>query len=126
MMLLTLFGAVALALAAVGTYGSINYSVERRNREIGIRMAMGARGADVLTMVVGRVARLAALGIAIGLAAGLLLTRILDRLLFGLSATDPLTLALATLVLGGVALIAGYLPARRAARVDPMTVLRIG
>jgi putative ABC transport system permease protein len=126
MMLLTLFGAVALALAAVGTYGSINYSVERRNREIGIRMAMGARGADVLALVVGRAVRLAALGLAIGLAAGLLLTHILDRLLFDLSPTDPVTLVLATVVLGGVALIAGYLPARRAARVDPMTVLRIG
>ncbi|NIU74886.1 MAG: FtsX-like permease family protein [Gammaproteobacteria bacterium] len=124
MTLLTLFGAVALALAAVGTYGSINYSVERRSREIGIRMAMGARRVDVVGMVVGRVARLAALGLAIGLAAGLLVTRVLDRLLFELSSTDPLTMAVTALILAVVALAAGYLPARRATRVDPMTVLR--
>jgi len=122
--LMAMFGALALALAAVGVYGVMSYSVSRRMREIGVRVAMGARPQDVLRLVVGQSLRLAALGIAIGLPAALALGRVMAGALFGVVALEPLTFIGLTLLLAGVALLAGYLPARRATKVDPMTVLR--
>jgi predicted permease len=123
-MLLTAFGAIALALAAIGVYGVISYGVAQRTQEIGIRMALGARGADVLAMVVRHGAVLAAIGLAVGLAGALVLSRLVASLLFQVSPTDPPTFATGTVVLTGVAVLAAALPARRAARTDPMVALR--
>ncbi|MCI0408155.1 MAG: ABC transporter permease [Acidobacteria bacterium] len=122
-LLLGSFAAVALALAATGLYGVLAYSVSRRTREIGIRVALGARPADVLKLVVAQGMLLTVAGLGIGLAGGLLLTRFLSGLLFGVRPTDPLTFAGVSALLAGVALLACYLPARRAARVDPVTAL---
>ena len=124
MLLLGLFAAVALALAAVGVYGVIAYSVSRRTQEIGVRLALGARPGQVLWMVFSQSARLAALGIAGGLIATMLATRLLSGLLFGITAQDPVSLVGATLGLAGIALLSGLHPARRATRVDPMVALR--
>jgi len=124
MLLLGLFAAVALALAAVGVYGVMSYGVVQRTREIGIRMALGARQQDVLGLVVGDAFRLAALGIAIGIALALGLSRLLRGMLFGVSNFDPVSYAGLTLLLVLVALIASWLPARRAAQVDPAVALR--
>jgi putative ABC transport system permease protein len=122
-LLLGSFAAVALALAATGLYGVLAYSVSRRTREIGIRVALGARPGDVLKLVVTQGMLLTLTGVAIGLAGGLLLTRFLSGLLFGVRPTDPLTFAGVSALLAAVALLACYLPARRAARVDPVTAL---
>ncbi|HVQ32053.1 MAG TPA: FtsX-like permease family protein, partial [Vicinamibacteria bacterium] len=118
------FGLLATLLAGVGLYGVMSYTVLRRTREIGIRMALGAERGRVLWLVLQEVAILAALGVCVGLPSALGLSRLIQSQLFGLSPTDPLTLGVATTVLVIVALFAGYLPASRATRVDPMTALR--
>jgi len=122
--LLTLFGALALVLAGIGVYGVLSYSVNQQTREIGVRMALGATPAEVLRWVVGQGFRLAAVGIVIGVIAGLALLQFVASLLFGISTHDPLTFGAVALVLGAVALLACYVPARRATRVSPVTALR--
>jgi putative ABC transport system permease protein len=122
--LLTLFSVLALLLTAVGIYGLIHQSVALCTREIGTRMALGAQPRDVLRLVIGQGVRLALYGIGIGLLAAFALTRVLSGLLFGVTATDPATFIAAPLVLLLVAMLACYLPARRASRVDPLVALR--
>jgi putative ABC transport system permease protein len=124
LLLVGLFALAALALAAVGLYGVVAFSVTRRTPEIGIRMALGAQRKDVLRLIVGEGAQLVVAGVAIGIAVSLLITRLLSSLLFGVSATDPLTFAGVALLISLVALLASYLPARRAVRLDPNTALR--
>ena len=124
MRLLGLFALAALLLAGIGVYGVIAYSVVQRTREIGIRMALGARPADVRRMLLVEGVRLAVLGVALGIAGALLLTRAMSALLYGVGPRDPLTFASVPAVLGIVALAACFFPARRASRVDPMTALR--
>jgi len=123
-LLLAIFAGVALVLAAVGLYGLMAYNVEQRTREIGIRVALGAQRSDVMSLVVKQGLRLAVIGIAVGLFAALSLTRVMTSLLFGITATDPLTFTVIPILLGAVALIASIIPARRATKVDPMIALR--
>ncbi|HSB12421.1 MAG TPA: ABC transporter permease [Blastocatellia bacterium] len=118
------FAVLALTLAGLGIYGVMAYSVSQRTREIGIRMALGATSGDVLALVVKRGASLSAIGLGIGLAGSLALTRLMSSVLYGVSSTDVVTFALVTLLLAAVVLVACYIPARRAARVDPMIALR--
>ena len=124
MRLFAIFAAAALLLAAIGTYGVIAFAVVQRTREIGIRVALGASRAEVLRMVVGYGGRLAAIGIAIGVVAALAMSRVLRSLLFGVSATDPATFAGVAALLALVAVLASWLPARRAARIDPTVAMR--
>jgi putative ABC transport system permease protein len=124
MIVLAIFAAVALLLAAVGIYGVIAFTVAQRTNEIGIRVAMGAQRGDVLRLVLGQGGRLIFLGVALGVVAGLLITRLMSGLLFGISATDPSTFAGVALLLAAVALLACYMPARRATHVDPLIALR--
>jgi putative ABC transport system permease protein len=121
---LGIFAAVALVLAAVGIYGVVAYTVAQRTNEIGIRVAMGAQRRDVLRLVLGQGSRLIFLGVAVGVAAGLLITRLMTGLLYGISATDPLTFAGVAFLLTIIALVACYVPALRAMRVDPLAALR--
>jgi putative ABC transport system permease protein len=115
---------LAILLATISLYGVMSYNVARRRNEIGIRMALGAEQGLVLRMVLGEVALLVGVGLAAGLGAALASTRLLASFLYGLSPADPVTLALAAVLLAAVAALAGYLPARRASRLDPMVALR--
>ncbi|MCI0486761.1 MAG: FtsX-like permease family protein, partial [Blastocatellia bacterium] len=120
----TMFGMLALVLTAVGIYGMVSYSVSRRTREIGIRQALGADRSGIFRLIVGQGLVLTLIGIAVGLVACFALTRFLSSLLFDISATDPFTFGGTALLLAGVALMACYIPARRATKIDPMTALR--
>ncbi|HEX6048744.1 MAG TPA: ABC transporter permease, partial [Gemmatimonadaceae bacterium] len=122
--LVGLFAAAALLLAALGVYGVMAYAVAQRRRELGVRLALGAAPSGVQRLVLGRGVRLAAVGLAIGLGAALALGRIIESLLFGVSPFDPATLVVVPLVLGGMALMASWVPARRAMRLDPVSALR--
>ncbi|MGH9734479.1 MAG: ABC transporter permease [Candidatus Acidiferrales bacterium] len=124
LLLASLFASAALLLAAVGIYGLVANSVARRTQEIGIRMALGAQRRDVLRLVVGESAQLAVIGIAVGVALSLVVSRLISSLLFGVTAADPLTFICVSAMLAAVALLASYVPARRATRVDPVVALR--
>jgi predicted permease len=118
------FGAITLILAAAGLYGVVSYTVAQRTREVGIRMALGARGGDVVTLMLGYGATRATLGIALGLSVAVVATRVLSNMLVGIRADDPITYSMVALVLAVTALAASWIPARRAARVDPMVAIR--
>jgi predicted lysophospholipase L1 biosynthesis ABC-type transport system permease subunit len=124
MLLLTIFGAVALLLAAIGIYGLMAYSVAQRTQEMGIRMALGADRATIRKMVVWHGMRLASVGIVVGIAASFGLTRLLSTFLFGVKPWDPAVFVSAPLILAAIALVAVWLPAARASKVDPMQALR--
>jgi ABC-type antimicrobial peptide transport system permease subunit len=124
--LLGVFGALALALASIGLYGIMAYSASQRKREIGLRMAIGAGRASVLRLILRQGMSLVLAGVAIGLVAAFLIGRLLSRMLYGVSASDPLSVTGAALILLAVALAACYLPARWASRVDPLVALREG
>jgi len=119
-----LFAALALLLAAVGVYGVMAYTVSQRTREVGIRLAVGAAPRQVVALVFGRGLKVTAVAIALGLAGALVATRLLRSQLFGVAPGDPLTFVVVSVVLAAVALLASWLPARRAARVDPVVALR--
>ncbi|HLI34335.1 MAG TPA: ABC transporter permease, partial [Terriglobia bacterium] len=124
MLLVTCFAALGLILAALGIYGVISYSVTRRTQEIGIRMALGATPGNVQLLVLRATLRLALIGVAIGVAASLAVARLIASLLFGITPSDPVTFAAIVVILASVAILAGYIPARRASRIDPMSALR--
>lgn len=122
--LLSTFAAVALLLAGLGIYGTMAYTVSRRTREIGIRLALGAVETNVLATILGRGLKLTLAGLLIGLVGSIAVTRIIRSLLYNVSPTDPLTFTCVSLLLGSAALLAAYIPARRAARINPMEALR--
>jgi len=124
MVLLTIFAGVALLLASIGIYGVIAYSVEQRTQEIGIRMALGAQSHDVRRMVVWQGMLLAIIGVVIGVGAALGLTRLMTSMLYGVKAWNPVIYVVVAVLLGMIAFVACYIPARRAAKVDPMEALR--
>jgi putative ABC transport system permease protein len=123
-LLFGIFAVAAMALACVGIYGVLSYSVAQRRREIGVRMALGAGSRDVLKLVVGQAMLLTLAGVAIGLGAAFALTRPMGALLFGVSPTDPMTFGLVALILVAVALLAALVPARRATKIDPLIALK--
>jgi ABC-type antimicrobial peptide transport system permease subunit len=118
------FGLLALVLASVGIYGLISYSVAQRTREIGIRMALGARMSSVVALMLVRGFRIVLVGIVVGVALTWFVTRLLSKLLYGVAPHDPVIFVTTALVLGGVAMLASFVPARRAARVNPLSALR--
>jgi ABC-type antimicrobial peptide transport system permease subunit len=118
------FGVLALLLACIGLYGVMSYGVARRTNEIGIRMALGASAPRVTRMMMRETMVVVLIGVALGLGGAVATTRLISAMLFGLAPTDPVTIAFAILLMVGVAALAGYLPARRAAKVDPMIALR--
>jgi ABC-type antimicrobial peptide transport system permease subunit len=122
--LLGSIAALALVLSVVGVYGVISYSVAQQTHEIGIRIALGAQAGDVLRMVIKRGMLLVLIGIAIGLGGALAVTRVMQKLLFGVSVTDPLTFIAVSFLLAAVALVACVIPARRATKVEPLVALR--
>lgn len=122
--LLGTFSALALFLAAIGVYAVISHMAGERTREIGIRMALGASRIEIFKLILGEASQLVLMGIAAGLAGALLITRIMRSLLFSVSATDPVSFTIMCVVLGLVALLAGYVPATRATKVDPIVALR--
>ena len=123
-LMLSVFAGLALLLASVGLYGIVSYAVSQRTHEMGIRMSLGADTGSVIRMLTGGGLRLVAIGGVIGLALALLVTRALSQMLFGIGAFDPLTFVAVPTLLAGVALLAAYIPARRASRIDPVSALR--
>jgi predicted permease len=122
--LLSFFGVLALSMASIGLYGTMSYAVGARTKEIGIRIALGARGRDILSMVLREALSQVAIGVIIGIPLAIAATRLLSSMLFGVTNTDPVTISIAIFMMSAVALVAGYVPARRAAKVDPMVALR--
>ena len=124
MLLLGIFGGLALLLAAIGIYGVISYSVTQRTHEMGLRIALGAKPGDLAALIVRQGMKLALVGVAVGTAASLGLTQLMSSLLYGVRPNDPITLVGGALLLAAVALLGCYIPARRAAKVDPIVALR--
>jgi putative ABC transport system permease protein len=123
--LLGVFAAAALLLAAIGIYGVMSYSFSQRTHEVGVRVALGAQRLDILRMAISEGMFVVAIGLLLGLAGTLAVTRVFQSMLFGVNATDPFTLVVVAGILAAVALLACYIPARRATRVDPLTALRV-
>ena len=125
MLLLTVFGSAGLLMAAIGVYGVMSYSVQQRTQELGVRMALGAQASNLRNMVIGQGMILAVVGVVLGIGGAFWLTRFLASFLFGVKAWDPVAFIVTPLLLSAVALIAVWIPAQRATRVDPMTALRL-